>query len=125
MSGGIAGGVVSGSITTSNGTYVHPDGTTEQNVVEIVNNLNLVTITFDVSLLVQNTTVRVYEKTDGSNYELVDQAVFPTGFSTNVENIVFELNGKNRDQKITFQSGTGEGTTRDVPFSRVNVLRTA
>lgn len=111
-------------ISTSNGTFVLANNTTEQDVTEITNNLDRVGIVYDVSLLTQNTTIRVKEKADGTNYEIVSEVVFPTDFDSGAENIEIELNGKNRDQKVTFQSGTAEGATRDIPFARVNELRT-
>jgi len=124
MSGGIvvlgAGGQ---SITTSNGTYNHPNGTSEQDVTEILNNIDRVSIVYDVSALTVTTTIRTYERTDGTNYEIVSEIDFPTDFDANVENIEIELIGKNRDQRVTFQSSMAEGAARSVPFSRVNELR--
>ena len=111
------------SVEITNGTYVHANGTTEDDVIEVTNNLNKVVISLDVSLLTQNTTIRTYEKIDGTNYELTSSAIFPTEFDTGAEAVRILLNGKNRDQKLTFQSGTSEGATRDIPFSRVDEVR--
>ena len=106
------------AVTTSNGTYVHSNGTTEDDVVELTANKDRVEYVYDVSLLTQNTTIRVYEKVDGTNYQPPTEKIFPTDFEPNVEAVTIELVGHGRDQKITFQSGTGEGTDRNIPFNK-------
>jgi hypothetical protein len=110
---------VGGTVATvSNGTYVHANGTTEDTVVAITANEAIITIAYDVSLLTQNTTIRVKEEPDGTNPEIVSEVVFPTDFDTNVEIVEIELVGKGRDQIVTFQSGTSEGAARNIPWSR-------
>lgn len=108
-------------VTTSTGTYVHANSTAEETVLEVTNNIQEIEVSYDISLLAQNTTIRVKEKMDGSTYEIQNENVFPTDYDANVESVVIQLFGKSRDQIITFQSGTLEGTTRDIPFSRRNV----
>jgi|32_taG_2_1085360.scaffolds.fasta_scaffold03731_10 hypothetical protein len=110
---------VGGSVaTTSNGTYTHANGTTEDTAISITANEADVTIAFDVSLLTQNTTIRVKEEVDGTTAEIQSEKVFPTDFDTNVESVIVSLVGKGRDQVVTFQSGTSEGASRDIPWSR-------
>ena len=108
-------------ITTANGTFVLANNTTEQDVLEFVTNNEEIEVTLDVSLLTQNVTVRVFGKTDGTTYRLVQSAVHPTDFDG--DNIVLALDGKGRDQKITLQSSVAEGATRNIPHARVEVLR--
>ena len=108
-------------VTTSNGTYSHTNGTSEETVLEITNNQKTVTLAYDVSLMAQSFTIRIKEEMDGSNYEIQSESVFPADYDTNIESIVIELVGKGRDQIITFQSGTSEGAARNIPFSRRDV----
>lgn len=106
------------TVNTSNGTYSHTNGTSEETVLELTANEDNTTVSYDVSLMAQTFTVRVKEKMDGSNYEIQSEKVFPTDFDANIEAIIINLLGKGRDQIITFQSGTAEGSNRDIPFSR-------
>lgn len=115
------GGVSKQDITTANGTYSHPSGTSEQDVLEFLDNDENIEVTFDMTLLTQDTTVRVKNKTDGITYRLVKSAIYPTNFDG--ANVVITLNGKARDMKITFQSAIAEGAIRAIPHSRVEVLR--
>ena len=106
------------------GTHSHGNNTNEQDVIEIIANVKNVEVSLDMINLVQNTTIRVYEKVDGSTYRSMSQKVFPTDFPTNAKVVVINLNGKEIDQKITFQSGTVEGSTKNVPHARVEEIRT-
>lgn len=108
-------------ILTSGGTYAHANGTTEDVAIEIINNKNNVEIGMDMTLFAQLTTVRTYEKLDGTTYVKTSEAVYPTDFDASA--IVFILNGKGADQKITFQSGTTEGASRDSDWRRVDTVR--
>lgn len=113
--------VFSLNISTSSGTYAHANGTTEDDAVVIINNVNNTEIIMDFSLFTQDTTVRTYEKIDGAVYIKTSEAVYPTDFDSN--SVVFVLNGKGSDQKITFQSGIAEGAVRDSDFRRVDTER--
>lgn len=108
-------------ITTANGTFVLANNTDEQDVLEFTTNDEEIEITLDNVLLTQTTTIRVYGKTDGTTYRLIQSQIFPADFDG--DNVVIALNGKGRDQKITYQSGTAEGATRDIPHARVEELR--
>lgn len=108
-------------ITTANGTFTLPDGTTEQDVLEFLANDEQIEVTLDATLLAQITTVRVFNKTDGITYRLLQSSVYPADFDGN--SITLILNGKGRDQKITLQSGSDEGETRAIPHARVEELR--
>ena len=110
---------VGGTVATvSNGTYVHANGTTEDTATSVTANEALIEIAYDVSLLAQNTTIRVKEEVDGVTPEIISEVVFPTDFDANVETIIVELVGRGRDQVVTFQSGTSEGAGRNIPWSR-------
>lgn len=109
------------NVVTSNGTYSHTTGTSEETALEILENLKDVTVAFDVSLMAQDFTIRIKEKMDGTNYEVQSQSLFPDDYDTGIESIVINLQGKGRDQIITFQSVITEGSDRDIPFSRRDV----
>jgi hypothetical protein len=109
------------SFTT--GTYAHAVGTTEDDVKEFLLLQNPIEITFDMSGLLQTTTVKIYEKVDGTNYRLLTNQAYPTDFETSVDGMTITLLGKNRDMKITFQSGTNEAGIIDVEWNQVETIR--
>jgi len=119
--GGAAAGASAQDITLASGTYTHPNDTVENEAIEFLANDENIEITFDCTLLAGNTTIRLYEKTDSINYRLVDDPIYPTDFDG--ANVIFALNGKGEDMRITFQSGAPEGATRDIPHVRVELLR--
>ena len=110
------------SVKTSTGTYNHAMGTTEDDAIVITNNINNVEVTMDMSLLQRSTIVRVYNKTDTTNYTGVSEATYPDDFTS--DSAVFVLNGKGQDQRITFESVSAEISSIAVAFNRVNVVRT-
>jgi len=105
------------------GIYSHPNATTESNALEITANKNNVEISFDMINITQDTTIRVYEKVDDTNYRSVSQKLWTTDFPTNAEDAVVNLNGKDIDQKVTFQSAVLEGSIKSVPHARVEEIR--
>jgi hypothetical protein len=107
-------------IVTS-GTYVHANGTTEDDAIIITNNDKNVEVAMDMTAITQNTTVRTYEKIDGTTYIKTSEAIYPTDFDS--DSVIIILNGKTADQKITFQSGTGEGAGRNVDWRRIDGIR--
>jgi hypothetical protein len=102
-------------------TYSHPTGVTEQDVVVLSGIDEEMEIVFDCVNLLQATTIRIYEKTDGINYRLNQSAVYPTEFVD--KNVLIKINGKGMDAKITFQSAVAEGSSKNVPWARVDELR--
>ena len=108
-------------ISATNGTYSHPTGVTEQDAIVLDGIDEELEIVFDCVNLLQITTIRIYEKTDGTNYKLNESAAYPADFADN--NVVVKINGKGRDAKITFQSAVAEGSSKDVPWARVDELR--
>ncbi len=105
------------------GTYSHPNVTTEQDVLEFLSLLNDIEVSLDMNALTQNTTVRVYEKVDGTTYRLASEKIFPTDFPSNIKDVIVNLNGKNIDMKITFQSAVLEGASRNIPHARIEEVR--
>ena len=106
------------------GTYAHPNATSESDALVILGNINNVEVSFDMINITQDTTIRVFEKVDDTNYRPVSEKLWPTDFPANAEDIVVNLNGKDIDQKITFQSLVLEGSIKNVPHARVEELRT-
>lgn len=118
---------VNQEIIPSEGDHTHLANTNEQDVIEILDNINKIEITLDMTLLLQDTTVRFYEQVNiADGYVLVSAATFSqtpidSDFTGNA--IVFVLNGKKLDQKITFDSAVAEAGSINVPFARVDVVR--
>lgn len=108
-------------ILKADGTYAHPSGVTEQDAIVLAGIDEKLEIVFDCVNLLQITTIRIYEKTDGTNYRLNESAAYPTDFVD--KNVIVKINGKGRDAKITFQSSVAEGSSKDVPWARVDELR--
>lgn len=114
-------GAAKKNITKGDSDHSHAVATTEADVKIFLANNDLIELVFDCILLLQTTTIRIYEKTDGSTYRLVDSAIYPTDFDGG--NVVLALNGKGLDQKVTFQSGTNEAGIINVPFNWVEENR--
>lgn len=99
------------------GTYSHSNLTTEQDVLIFTRLKKNIEVSFTMTNLVQNTTLRVYEKNDDATYEISAETIYPTDYG-NEKNALMELIGKGVDTKITFQSGTLEGSAKNVPHAR-------
>jgi hypothetical protein len=108
-------------INTSSGIYSHADGTTEDDALIYLALKDKIEITLDMTNMTQSVTVRIYEKTDGTNYRQVTRGIYPTEFSPN-EVIAIEITGKGMDNKITVQSGVTEGDARDIPWARSDLI---
>jgi len=111
------------NVNVFKGTYPHPNDTSENDAMVILASKNNIEVSFDMINLAQTTTVRVYEKVDDATYRPASEKVYPTDFPANVDDMVINLNGKDVDMKITFQSGTAEGSVKNVPHARVEELR--
>jgi len=111
-----------GSITKGDDDHTHADNTNLQTIKEFTANNDDIELVLDGTTWAQSTTITVQEKTDGTNYRIVSSAVFPTDFDG--PNVIVRFNGKGLDQKVTAQSGTGEGAARNIPFNWVEVNRT-
>ena len=97
------------------GTHSHTNNTNEQDVFEVtgITGPTDVVALLDLVNLTQSTTVRAYEKPDGTNYRSVDPKKSWTTSDEAGLRIVFTAM---TDYKITLQSGTGEGASRNVPY---------
>lgn len=108
-------------ISATNGTISKANSTAEEDVLTFASLDEKIEIVLDCSLLTQLTTIRIYEETNGTVAELDDSAVFPTDFIG--DNVVIAINGKGRDAKVTMQSAVAEGAARDVPWARIDEVR--
>lgn len=110
------------------GTIVHPDGSTAEEDLLVIEaydaTFSLTTVNIDLSNLTQNATFRVYYKVDGTNY----RRRFGTGVAGGVVSwttadgpwLALSLNGVwDHDIKITIQSVVAEAAPRDVIYSYV------
>lgn len=114
-----------GEITTVLRTvlFTHPNTTVETNLVEHLNLEELIDHHFDFSNLLQITTLRVFEKIDGSNYRQISEKVFPTDYETGTQGVVIILDGSGQDMKITLQSSIAEGSAKNIPGSVRDEIR--
>jgi hypothetical protein len=103
------------------GTITHPAGVAEIDALEVtpaeLTEYSIVLL--DVNALTQNTTIRTYIQVNGVNYRLVDSAIFPTDFPTNVKSVPITLWQLDVAWKITLQSAVTEGVDRDIPYRYV------
>lgn len=95
--------------------FSHPNTTDETDLVEHLLHSEVDVHHFDFSNLLQQTTIRVFEKADGVNYELLSQKVFPDDFEVGIKVIIIVLDGGKQDMKITLQSSVAEGSAKDIP----------
>jgi len=114
-----------GSITTvlRNVSFTHPNSISEEILVEHLSLTELIDHHLDFTNLsqVNDTTIRVFEKADGVNYQQIGEARnFPSDYGSNTGIVRIILDGAGQDMKITLQSsvleGSGKtinGTTRD------------
>jgi len=102
----------------TSGTITHPAGTDETDALEVTpaELTEYYALLLDMSALTQNTTIRIYIKIDGTNYRMVDSAVFPTDFPTNAEGVPIALYPMSVPWKITLQSAVSEGADREIPY---------
>jgi hypothetical protein len=103
------------NVVTTN-TYVHPNAITEQDGYIFAAAIQKVSIRFDMSGLVQKTTVREKEQVDGANYREISAKVFPDDFDAGCQEVVIDYVQANALYKITFQSAVLEGGVVNVPY---------
>lgn len=96
-------------------TYTHASSTTETDLVEYTSLKELITTNLDFVNLAQITTIKVYDKVDGTNYRLLSTKVYPTDYDTDIIVVAVILDGGGQDMKITLTSGTVEGSTKNIP----------
>ena len=98
------------------GTYTHPDDTTEHDVLEFSAATQDIHISLDVSALTQPVEIREYEKIDGTNYRQIALKTYPDDFDTGTDAITIFFKQKNKDYKVTFKSTAAEGASRSIPY---------
>lgn len=103
--------------------FSHPNTTVETILAEHLSITEIDYHHFDLSNLLQSTTIRVYEKTDGTNYRLLSQRVYPDDYDDGIKTVVIVLNGGGHDMKITLQSSTSEGSAKSIPGNVRDDLR--
>lgn len=103
------------------GTIAHPDGTTEQDSLEITPTelTEYAIVLLDMNALTQGITIRVYIKIDDTNYRLINRLSFPSEFPTGAKGVPIQLYPMSVDWKITLQSGVAEGASRNIPYRYV------
>ena len=104
----------------------HPNTTIETTLVEHLLLEEKISHTFSlINLsLVNPTTIRVFQKTDGSTYEKLAEAVYPNDFTDGVTGIELITDGKAQDMKVTLQSSVAEGSAKTIPASVRDLIRT-
>ena len=75
-------------------SFSHGPGTTEDDLVEHLSQTELIDHHFDFTNLTQITTIRVFEKADGINYEQIGEPrVFPDDYGPNTGTVRIVLDG--------------------------------
>lgn len=97
--------------------FSHPNTIVETTLVEHLLLKDKNVHHFDFTNLAQDTTIRVFEKSDGSTYRQISQRVFPTDYEVNTEVVFVILDGVGQDMKITLESAIAEGSAKDIPGS--------
>ena len=109
------------SVVESSDTLSYPDGTTEEIVFSSeVTTYRRITGSLDLCNLTaaKVMTVRIYEKTDGTNYRRVDSKEFTINATpANTTMPKFEYLTR-QHTKITVQEDAGEGSAKNIPWHR-------
>ena len=100
------------------GPFTLVDNTTEQTVVQDValTTRRKVSIEFDLTALTKDGTIRLYRKVDGTTFRLWSSTAFLFAGAENVFDFQFATN---QHWQLTYQAGTTEGATRDIPFNTI------
>ena len=115
-----------GSITTvlRDVTFSHPNTTTETNLVEHFSLTELIDHHFDFSNILQQTTIRVFEKADGVTYKQIgNPRIFPDDYGVNTKIVRIVLDGAGQDMKITLQSTLAEGSAKEIKGTTRDTIR--
>ena len=114
-----------GEITTVLRTksFSHPNTVVETDLVEHLLLTEKINHHFDFSNLLQQTTIRVFEKIDGITYRLLSEKVFPIDYETGTDAVIIILDGAGKDMKITLESNIAEGSAKDIEASVRDTIR--
>lgn len=102
-------------VNSATHTQTNAGGTSEQMLYEKtgVTTRKHVTLLMDLANLTQNTTIRVYEKVDGTTYRVVDPTKAWTTSTPPGVRVDFYATA---DWKITLASAVTEASDRSVPY---------
>jgi len=115
-----------GSITTvlRSVSFSHPNSTSEEILVEHLSLTELIDHHFDFTNLLQQTTIRVFEKADGITYEQIGEPrIFPDDYGANTGIVRIVLDGAGQDMKITLQSTLAEGSAKTIDGTTRDTIR--
>lgn len=98
------------------GSYDLPNDTAENTVIEITTTERqmLESIWVDFTTLVQNVTIKVYHKIDGTNYRQYDEFSWET---TEEDGVLITGLAINNDWKLTVTSAIAQGGVKAVPYN--------
>lgn len=71
----------------------------------------------DLSTLTQNSTIRLYARTDGTNYVLVKGQVIAFTVATDPDVVTFAAFHIAERYRVTIQAGGAEGAARAIPYN--------
>lgn len=102
------------------GSYNLPNDTAENTAIEITNakRLKLDSIWLDFNTLVEDVTIKVYHKIDGTNYRQYDEFSWATAEE---DGIFLSDITINNDWKLTITSPVAQGSIVAIPY---NVIKT-
>jgi len=114
-----------GSVTTvlRSISFTHGPGVDEQTLTEHLSLTELDDHHFDFSNLLEQTTIRVFEKADGITYRLLGIRVFPDDYDAGIEIVRIVLDGAGQDMKITLQSTIDEGSAKVIDGTVRDTIR--
>lgn len=117
-----------GSVTTvlRSVSFSHPNTTTETTLIEHLSLTELIDHHLDFTNLsqVNDTTIRVFEKADGTNYEQIGKdRKFPSNYGSNTGIVRIVLDGAGQDMKITLQSAVLEGSAKTIDGTTRDTIR--
>ncbi len=96
-------------------SFSHTNSTSEEILVEHLSLTELIDHHFDFTNLLQQTTIRVFEKADGVTYQQIGESrVFPDDYGVDTEIVRIVLDGAGQDMKITLQSTLLEGSAKTI-----------
>ena len=98
------------------GSYNLPNDTAENMAIEITNakRLKLDSVWLDFNTLVQDVTIKVYHKIDGTNYRQYDEFSWAT---TEEDGILIRDVTVNNDWKLTVTSAVAQGAIKAIPYN--------
>lgn len=102
------------------GSYNLSNDTAENTAIEITNTkrLKLESVWLDLNTLVQDVTIKVYHKIDGTNYRQYDELSWAT---TDEDGVLISGITINNDWKLTITSPVAQGGIKAIPY---NVIKT-